>query len=191
MVRHSFLHVKRDLRIDNVTSVFPVWICRLDGHMCLANALAMSIANITASTPDVEGGEVVRFENGEPTGIFKDNAMMYIENVVPLPSIEEEDKAVDTALLYLLSNGVTSVHHMGSWNDLAVFERARDSNRLKLRVYDAVPLSTWNALKEKIDKTGRGDEWLKIGNLKAFVDGSLGSHTALMFDPYSDTNSSG
>jgi predicted amidohydrolase YtcJ len=173
--------------IDDVTTNNPVWICRLDGHMCLANTLAMKLANITITTPEVDGGTIVRDKNGFPTGIFKDNAMQLIQRAIPPHSPEEEDKAIETASNYVISQGVTSVHHMGTWRELEAFERAHNANKLKLRVYDAVPLSTWERLAEKVERSGRGDQWLKFGNLKAFTDGSLGSHTALMFDPYIDT----
>jgi predicted amidohydrolase YtcJ len=83
--------------------------------------------------------------------------------------------------------GVTSVHNMGTWEQLEVFERARAARRLRTRIYAAVPLATWERLRDTIASRGRGDEWLHIGALKGFVDGSLGSHTAAMLAPFSDT----
>jgi predicted amidohydrolase YtcJ len=75
---------------------------------------------------------------------------------------------------------------MGSWSDLAIFERARAAGRLKTRVYAVVPLSTWERLRDTVQARGTGDEWLRIGGLKGFVDGSLGSHTAAMLEPFTD-----
>jgi predicted amidohydrolase YtcJ len=75
---------------------------------------------------------------------------------------------------------------MGSWADLAVFRRAHDAGRLTTRIYAAVPLATWERLRDTVAARGRGDAWLRIGGLKGFVDGSLGSHTAAFFEPFAD-----
>jgi predicted amidohydrolase YtcJ len=92
-------------------------------------------------------------------------------------------------MAYVAAQGVTSIHNMGSWNDLAVFDRAHRANRLRTRIYAAVPLSTWERLRDTVAARGRGDAWLRIGALKGFVDGSLGSHTAAMLAPFSDAPS--
>lgn len=172
--------------IDSVTPHNPVWINRLDGHMNLANTAALNAARITKRTPDVAGGEIVRDASGEPTGIFKDNAMDLVGTVVPATPPELEDRALDTAMTYVASHGVTSVHNMGTWNDLAIFERAHAASRLRTRIYAAVPLATWERLRDTVSAKGAGDHWLRIGGLKGFVDGSLGSHTALMVDGFTD-----
>ena len=89
-------------------------------------------------------------------------------------------------MTYVASNGVTSVHNMGTWSELAIFERARAAGRLKTRIYAAVPLSTWERLRDTVQARGTGDDWLRFGALKGFVDGSLGSHTAAMLEPFTD-----
>ena len=172
--------------IDSVTAGHPVWINRLDGHMSLANSAALRAAGVTRETADVEGGTIVRDADGEPTGVFKDNAMGLVGRAVPDPGDAMEDRALDTAMRHVAAQGVTSVVHMGSWNDLAIFRRAHDAGRLTTRIYAAVPLSSWERLRDTIAVRGRGDEWLRIGGLKGFVDGSLGSHTAAFFDPFTD-----
>ncbi len=172
--------------IDSVTPSHPVWIARLDGHMALANSAAMKIAGVTRETREVEGGAIVRGADGTPSGIFKDNAQAVIDRVVPDWTAETRDHALTAAMDFVASKGVTSVHNMGSWADLATFDRAHKAGTLKTRIYAAVPLSTWERLRDTIAVRGRGDEWLRIGGLKAFVDGSLGSHTAAMFDAFSD-----
>ena len=179
--------------IDSVSPDHPVWLNRLDGHMKLANSAALAAAGVSKLTADVGGGTIVRLPNGEPAGIFKDNAMELIDAKVPDPSPALEDRALDTAMTYVASHGVTSVHNVGSanartgsWNDLVVFQRAKAAGRLRTRIYSAVPLSTWQQLRDTIAVHGRGDAWLKIGGLKGFVDGSLGSHTAAMFAPFTD-----
>ena len=172
--------------IDSVTPRNPVWINRLDGHMRLANTLALRAAGVTRDTREIEGGTIVRDDRGEPTGVLKDNAMSLVARVEPPPTDEMADRALDAAMRHVAERGVTSVHNMGSWNDLAVFERARRANRLRTRIYAAVPLASWERLRDTIAARGRGDEWLRIGALKAFVDGSLGSHTAAFLEPFTD-----
>jgi predicted amidohydrolase YtcJ len=177
--------------IDAVTPNHPVWINRLDGHMALANTAALKAAGLGDDVKDVPGGDIVRDARGRPTGVFKDNAMALVDARVPPPSDAMADRALDAAMKYVNAQGVTAVHHMGTWADLAVFERAWRANRLTTRIQAAVPLATWQRLRDTIaDKRfgpdGRGDYWLRIGSLKGFVDGSLGSHTAAFHEPFTD-----
>jgi predicted amidohydrolase YtcJ len=172
--------------IDSVTPNNPVWINRLDGHMHLANSLALAAAKVTRETRDVPGGTIVRDGAGEPTGILKDNALGLMSAAIPDASMEMNLRALDAAMSYVAERGVTSVHHMGGWGDLAVFRRAHDAGALRTRISAAVPLSTWARLRDEVAARGRGDTWLRIGGLKGFVDGSLGSHTAAMLEPFTD-----
>jgi predicted amidohydrolase YtcJ len=172
--------------IDAVTSDRPVWVSRLDGHMSLANGAALRAARVTAQTPDPPGGTIVRGPGGEPTGILKDNAMELVDAVVPEPAPAAKDQALDAAIRHVAAQGVTSVHHMGTWEDLAVFRRAREAGRLRTRISAAVPLATWQRLRDEVAARGCGDDWLRIGGLKGFVDGSLGSRTAAFTSPYAD-----
>ena len=170
--------------IDSISKNNPVWINRLDGHMCLANTAALKVAGIDDHVKDVEGGTIVRDTKGKITGVFKDNAMNMIYRIVPDPSDEQKDKALEAAMNYVAARGVTSTHNMSGYMD--VFERARTQNALKTRIYAGMVLSDWRELNQKIIKQGRGDKWLRIGGLKEFVDGSLGSHTAAFFKPFTD-----
>lgn len=176
--------------IDSLTTEHPVFVSRLDGHMALANAKTLALAGITRDTPDPEGGTIVRDpETGEPTGILKDAAMDLVYAVMPAPTEEELDEALARATAHALSLGVTQVHDVGSfggWTDLATFRRAEEAGRLGLRVYALVPLATWSRLAAYIEENGLGNDWLRWGGLKAFVDGSLGSTTAWFYDPYDD-----
>jgi predicted amidohydrolase YtcJ len=184
--------------IDDATPRHPVWINRLDGHMALANSLALGQAGITRASPEVDGGTIVRDAAGEPTGLLKDLAMDLVQRVVPLPSEATADRALDLAMRHVASHGVTSVHHMGSiprtlsWQEIDVFRRAHAAGRLRTRIYASVPLDSWAALRDLIASRalggadGRGDEWLRLGALKGFVDGSLGSRTAAFDAPYDD-----
>jgi predicted amidohydrolase YtcJ len=173
--------------IDSVTPNNPVWVSRLDGHMALANSAALAAARVTRATPDVDGGTIVRDASGEPTGIFKDNAESYVSRAEPPHSNELNDRALAAAMRYVAERGVTSVVNMGTFEDLATFERARASASLITRIYAVTPIAQWERLRDTVAKRGRGDEWLRIGGLKGFVDGSLGSHTAAMLAPFTDS----
>ncbi|MGI9078085.1 MAG: amidohydrolase [Gemmatimonadaceae bacterium] len=173
--------------IDPITPNHPVWVNRLDGHMALANSAALAAGRITALTPEVEGGTIVRDANGELTGLLKDNALELVNRAVPSAPPALSDRALDAAMRFVAEQGVTSIHNMGSWDDVAVFERARAGGRLTTRIYAAVPLATWQQLRDTVATRGRGDNWLGVGALKGFVDGSLGSHTAAMLQPFTDS----
>ena len=165
----------------------PVWISRLDGHMALANGLTLAAAKVTKSTPEVDGGTIVRDSLGNPTGILKDNAQSYVDAVMPPPSAEMNDRALQAAMKYVAERGVTSVTNMGTWDELAAIERAHHAGKLITRIYQVTPIAQWERLRDTVAKRGKGDEWVRIGGLKGFADGSLGSHTAAMFAPFTDT----
>ncbi|MDP1570210.1 MAG: amidohydrolase [Vicinamibacterales bacterium] len=178
--------------IDAVTPDHPVWVNRLDGHMALANSAALAAVGVPARVADIAGGEIVRDPDGALTGLLKDNAMALVEREMPPPSEAMRDRALEAAMAYVAAQGVTSVHQMGSWEDLAVMTRAHQAGALGTRIYAAVPLDTWARLDETVragtyGPDGRGDAWLRIGALKGFVDGSLGSHTAAFHEPFTDT----
>ena len=173
--------------IDSVTPNNPVWINRLDGHMALANKLAMQAAGVTGATADIDGGTIVRDASGRPTGIFKDNAQSYVDKVQPPNTDEINDRSLDAAMHYVAERGVTSVVNMGTFENLAAMERAHRAGRLITRIYAVTPIAQWERLRDTVAARGRGDEWLRIGGIKGFVDGSLGSHTAAMFAPFTDS----
>ena len=168
--------------IDAVTPKHPVWVSRLDGHMALANSLALDIAKVDKLTPLVEGGTIVRDAKGEITGILKDNAKALVAESVPAPAPAQLQKALESAISYLNQNGVTSVHHMGHEADPGSLAPARG----RLRIYAAAQLGEFRNLANRIGESGFGDRWLRIGLIKAFMDGSLGSHTAAFEKPYTD-----
>ncbi len=155
--------------------------------MGLANSLAMKLSKVSSNTADVNGGSIIRDEQGIPAGIFKDNAMGIINRNITEPSDELKDRALEAAMTYVAENGVTSVQSMGTWGDLDVYKRAHEKNFLKTRIYAVVPLYSWEKLAEEVKKSGRGDNYLKIGGLKGYVDGSLGSHTAAFKESFTDT----
>ncbi len=187
--------------IDAVTPENPVWVNRSDGHMTLANALAMKLAGISKNTPDVPGGVIVRDKEGNPTGIFKDAAKDLVERVIPLPTDAQVDAALLAAQQYALDNGVTSVQDMGFTGahgaDLQAlvvrgYQRLIAGGKWKVRVSARFPLSAYRRVSDLGITTNFGNDTLVIGSLKAFADGSLGSGTAWFFQPFDDEpNNSG
>jgi predicted amidohydrolase YtcJ len=173
--------------IDSVTPDNPVFVSRLDGHMGVANSVALRLARITRASRAPQGGEIVRDSaTGELTGLLKDNAMDPIWRAVPNRSAAETDSALAVALRHAAENGITTIHTMDGWGDLAAFKRAHARNALTARIYAFVPLATWKMLADTVRAEGRGDDWLHWGGLKGFMDGSLGSTTAAFFEPYLD-----
>jgi len=177
--------------IDSLTQDNPVWIMRIDGHMGLANSLALKLAGVDADSPDIDGGTIVRDASGSPTGVLKDNAMRPVLDAVPEPTDAQLDRFLDAAMRYVASNGVTTVHDVAaddfdSWASLATYRRAEQDDELITRIYSVPPLSEWEKLSADLAANGRGNDWLKTGGVKAMMDGSLGSHTAAFFDPFTD-----
>ena len=175
--------------IDSVTPANPVFVNRLDGHEALANAAAMRAAGVTKDTPTPPGGEILRdARTGDPTGIFKDGALDVVGRAIPEPSPERRDSALARALAHAASLGVTATAHMSaSWADLASYRRLEQAGRLTLRAALYLPLDAWRAVADTVRARGAGDDWVKIGGLKGFMDGSAGSRTANFFDAYNDS----
>ena len=178
--------------VDAATPNNPVWVARLDGHMALANSVALNLAGVDADTPEVAGGEIVRDGEGRPTGVLKDNAMRLVQRVMPEPTEAQLDRYLDAAMRYVAENGVTTVHDMfaddfSSWLSLATYRRAEANGALITRIYAVTPLVEWQKLSDDIAAHGRGSEWLRTGGVKGFMDGSLGSHTAAFLEPFTDT----
>lgn len=172
--------------IDAVTPDHPVFVNRLDGHMGLANSVALKLAGITKETRDVPGGQIVRDANGEPTGVLKDAAMGLVEKVIPAPSWDEKMAAVRAATEYAASIGVTSVQDMSAGDDVGLYQFLHERGELKTRIYAVRSVMSWETLGRTGVRAAFGDPWLRIGGLKGFSDGSLGSSTALFFEPYND-----
>ena len=172
--------------IDSITPDNPVFVSRLDGHMALANSAALKLAGIDRWVKDLSGGSIERDAKGELTGIFKENAMDLISLKIPELSAEEVDKALTAGMRYLASNGVTSAHAVDGADYADGLTRVRAAGGQITRIYYLQAISGWQKLKDHIDRKGKGDQWIKTGGVKGFVDGSLGSHTAAFFEPYSD-----
>jgi predicted amidohydrolase YtcJ len=181
--------------VDSITGNHPVFVSRYDGHMAFANSKALKLAGITKETPIPGGGKIIKDKNNEPAGVFKDEAMSLLYKIIPDPSEKELDEYLQAAIQHAFKNGVTQVHDMGSyggWIDRATYKRAYDNKKLDLRIYSFAAISTWKKMDSLCKKDGKGDDMLRWGGMKGFVDGSLGSTTAWFYQPYlDDPNSKG
>lgn len=175
--------------VDSITGDHPVFVSRYDGHMAFANSKALKLAGVNAQTVVPAGGAIVRNAKGEPAGVLKDEAMGLVFGIIPDPGPAELDEYLGTACRYALAHGVTQVHDMGTyggWLDRETYARAKDKQKLPLRIYSFAALRTWSKLDSFCREHGKGDDRLRWGGLKGFVDGSLGSTTAWFYEPYLD-----
>ena len=172
--------------IDAVTPDHPVFVSRLDGHMALANSLALKLAKVTKDTKEIPGGLIVRDAKGEPTGVLKDAALELVDAVIPPRSWDENLAAARAATAHAASVGVTSVQDMSAGNDVGLYQFLLERGELKTRIYGMRSILSWEVLGKTGVRAGFGNDWLRFGGLKGFSDGSLGSTTALFFEPYKD-----
>lgn len=172
--------------LDPATGDRPACLSRTDGHMMVCNSIALKLANVTRATKDPPGGVVVRDAAGEPTGVLKDAAMDLVGAVRPPRTPAEVREALVTALRHAAENGVTSVQDLpGDARDLDVWEELRNEGKLTARVSYRPSLSQWEKARDR-RAAMKNDEWLRVGGVKGYMDGSLGSGTALFFQPYTD-----
>lgn len=172
--------------IDAATPEHPVFVRRLDGHMALANSLALRLASVTRETKDVAGGLIVRDAQGEPTGILKDAAMNLVERIIPPRSRGEKLAAARAATEHAATLGVTSVQDMSADEDVGLYHHLLERGELKTRIYCARSIVSWETLARTGLPGAFGSAWVRCGALKGFADGSLGSTTAYFFEPYHD-----
>jgi predicted amidohydrolase YtcJ len=172
--------------IDALTPDTPVLVTRYDGHMALANGLAIRLAGITRETKDPPGGTIVRDKDGNPTGLLKDAAMDLVDRVVPPPSDERLLRMIRAGMNEARRFGVTGVHDISSTEDVRAYQTLAARGELTLRIYCITPLPQWQAPATTGIRAGFGNDWIHLGALKGFADGSLGSTTALFEQPFTD-----
>ena len=175
--------------LDKVSPDNPVILSRIDGHAIWVNSKALEIAGVTASTPDPDGGRILKDRSGNPTGIFVDNAELLIEKYLPLRSHDELRDAWLAAQEECLSLGLTTVHDMGvDLQDLAALQEIIDEGQLRLRVYAAIggPGETWESYRQQGPVIGGAGDRLTVRALKLYADGALGSRGAALIEQYSD-----
>jgi len=172
--------------IDAVTPDHPVFVKRLDGHMALANSVALRLAGITRDTPDPPGGTFERDGRGELTGIVKDNAMDVVARAIPPASREANRRAARAALGEAARLGVTTIQDNSAVDALPTYQDLRDAGELTARMNVWRSIAARPALEAAGVRTGLGDDWIRLGALKILADGSFGAATAALEAPYDD-----
>jgi len=174
--------------LDEVSAGHPVFLDRVDGHLAVANTRALQLANITIAAKDPPGGQIDRNQNGEPTGILRDTAQRAVYVVVPPPTREKRRRGLEVALADLAEHGVTSAQdYSPDWQNFQIYEELEKQGQLTARISEWLPFDNPVAdLVKKRSSHPQSDLMLRTGMLKGFMDGSLGGHTAALFEPYAD-----
>ncbi len=173
--------------LDEVSGKHPVYLERVDGHIGVANTRALQLASITVASRDPEGGKIDRDEAGTPTGILREKAQEAVRAVIPKPTHEKRRQAIELALADLASHGITSAQDYSSWDDFQIYEELEREEKLTARISEWLPFDdSIEELNRKRDSHPASDNMLHTGMLKGFMDGSLGSKTAALLEPYSD-----
>jgi predicted amidohydrolase YtcJ len=173
--------------LDEVTTEHPVFLQRVDGHVGVANTRALRLASITLASRDPQGGKIDRDSTGQPTGLLRDTAMASVFAVKPKPNHDQRRQALEASLQTLAQSGITSAQDNSSWDDFLVFEEIEKDGKLTARISEWLP---FDAPVDELDAKRKAhsvlDNMLHTGMLKGFMDGSLGSHTAALLEPYAD-----
>lgn len=173
--------------LDEVSGEHPVFLVRVDGHIAVANTRALQLASVTVATKDPDGGKIDRDEGGTPTGILREKAQGAVWAVIPKPTREKRRSAIELALADLASHGVTSAQDYSTWEDFQIYEDLEREGKLTARISEWLPFDdSIEELNRKRDSHPASDNMLHTGMLKGFMDGSLGSKTAALLEPYSD-----
>jgi len=176
--------------LDEVVTDRPVWLIRVDAHAGWANSEALRRAGIDKDTVAPEGGEIVRDEQGNPTGVLIDNAMQLVEDVVPEPSLQQQRAAYELAFEHLIKLGITSVHDAGiNADEISVYKGLHNQGRMPLRVYGMIAATEPKLAQLLAEGPYESDDQkLTIRSVKIYADGALGSRGAALLEDYSDDN---
>jgi predicted amidohydrolase YtcJ len=174
--------------LDQVSDGHPVFLDRVDGHLAVANTRALQLASITLASRAPDGGQIDRDANGQPTGILRETAQQAVRAVIPPPTHEGRRHAIEVALADLAEHGVTSAQDYSPyWENFLIYEDMEKEGKLTARISEWLPFEdSLEDLKIKRDSHPQSDLMLHTGMLKAFMDGSLGGHTAALLEPYAD-----
>jgi len=179
--------------LDEVSGGHPIYLGRVDGHIGVANTRALQLASVTVASRDPEGGKIDRDDSGTPNGILREKAQELVQAVIPKPTPEKRRQAIELALADLASHGITSAQDNSQWEDFQIYEELEREGKLTARISEWLPFDdSMEVLNNKRNAHPASDNMLHTGMLKGFMDGSLGSKTAALLEPYSDDpNNSG
>jgi predicted amidohydrolase YtcJ len=185
------LPTRRDL--DEVTTEYPVFLERIDGHVAVVNTRALQMAHITVATKDPQGGQIGREANGDPNGILRETAQDLITSLIPPPTVERQRRAIQLALADIARSGVTSAQDLSGYDaasnqfNFNILEQLEREGKLTVRISEWLPFDMpVSELEQRRAEHSQSDSMLHTVMLKAFMDGSLGSHTAAMLQPFAD-----
>ena len=170
--------------LDAIAPNHPVYLTAKSLHAAWANTKAMQLADITAQTPDPQNGQIQRDAKGQATGILLETAMELVSHMIPRSTVEDIAGAIEKAQAILWKMGLTGVHDFDRRDSFMALQQLHAQGRLKLRVLKNLPVELLDQAFELGLGGGFGDDMLRIGNIKVFMDGALGPHTAAMFQPY-------
>jgi predicted amidohydrolase YtcJ len=173
--------------LDEVSGKHPVYLSRVDGHIGVANTRALQLASVTVASKDPQGGKIDRDDSGTPNGILREKAQGLVYAVIPKPTHDKRRQAIELALADLASHGVTSAQDYSDWENFPVYEELEHGGKLTARISEWLTFDdSVTELNRKRDSHPASDNMLHTGMLKGFMDGSLGSKTAALLEPYSD-----
>src|SRR5271163_1629000 len=173
--------------VDEVCEKHPVYLARVDGHIAVANTRALQLASVTVASRDPDGGKIDRDEAGTPNGILREKAKQLVYDAIPKPSHDRRRQAIDLALADLASHGVTSAQDYSDWENFPIYEEIENEGKLTARISEWLTFDdSLEVLNNKRNSHPAADNMLHTGMLKGFMDGSLGSKTAALLEPYSD-----
>ncbi len=172
--------------LDYVAPAHPVLLYAKSGHAAWVNSRALAEAGISVDTPDPEGGRILRDASGEANGILLENAVALVAERVPQPDVEQAAAMMRDAVALANRSGLTSVHDMDGPLALSAHQMLHARGELTLRVLKSVPIEYMRQALDLGLRSGWGDDLLRLGHVKMFVDGALGPRTALMLEGYED-----
>ncbi len=170
--------------LDKVSPDNPVVLYSRDYHSLWLNSAALSALGIDRSTPAVQGGSILKDEGGEPTGVLLENMAKVAYDRIPKPTSSTIAASMDSAFEKLYSLGILSAHNMDSDGDLSLLSSMKAAGRLGIRVVGYIGKGSLDGAISAGMRTGFGDSQLRFGGLKLIKDGTLGSQTALMLEPF-------
>ena len=173
--------------LDEVSGKHPIYLERVDGHIGVANTRALQLASVTVASRNPDGGKIDRDDAGTPNGVLREKAQELVQSVIPKPTHEKRRRAIELALADLASHGITSAQDYSQWEDFQIYEELEREGKLTARISEWLTFDdSIEELNNKRNSHPASDNMLHTGMLKGFMDGSLGSKTAALLEPYSD-----
>lgn len=170
--------------LEAIAPFNPVYITHKSYHSAWVNNAALKLANLNSASGDPEGGRLGRNPDGSLDGILYESSMQLVAQVIPQPTVQQVAQSIQQALPHLWRVGLTGVHNMDRQESFAALQMLHATGELKLRVLQSIPLENLPHAVALGLRSGFGNDMLRVGSVKAFMDGALGPQTAALFAPY-------